>query len=124
MLAKLGRYEESLQDVNRAIELEPAYKYCYGTRGQTHFLMEKYDAALADFEKAEELKPGDAYALIGQAVTHYALGNMDTTKDCWQKALEEESKYADVQTFIDEFDHAEGFANAVREVALLDTSTA
>jgi tetratricopeptide (TPR) repeat protein len=119
VLAKDGQYASAVEDANRCIQLKPAFKNGYDTRGQTYFLMGDYPAALADFEKAADLKRGDAYSLAGQAATHYAMGDLDAAKALWRRTLEQESKYADIQTFVDKFMPADGFMDAIRKVAAM-----
>ncbi len=55
ILVRQGRYAESLDDLNRAIELEPWWFAPYRERGTAYFHLHEYDKALADFIKAGEL---------------------------------------------------------------------
>jgi tetratricopeptide (TPR) repeat protein len=119
VLADTGQYAAALEDVNRCLQLAPASKNGHAMRGEIYFLMGDYPAALTDFEKATELKKDDPYGLAGQAATHYAMGDVDAAKALWRRTLEQESKYADVQEFADEFMPAEGFMDAIRKVAAL-----
>ena len=58
----MGRYEEALVDLNRAIELKPDYEWI-ARRGVTYRLMERYGEALADLTRAIELKPDYDWAI-------------------------------------------------------------
>ncbi|WP_445630748.1 tetratricopeptide repeat protein [Nostoc sp. DSM 114167] len=53
----MKRYEEALQDLNRAIELDLNYEWAIASRGITYFLMERYSEALQDFDRAIKLNP-------------------------------------------------------------------
>ncbi|MBW4636333.1 MAG: tetratricopeptide repeat protein [Iphinoe sp. HA4291-MV1] len=53
----MERYEEALQDFNRAIELDPKYEWAIASRGYTYGLMERYEEALQDSNRAIELNP-------------------------------------------------------------------
>jgi len=35
----MGRYEEAVADLSRAIELDPGYAWAFGERGETYRLM-------------------------------------------------------------------------------------
>ena len=58
MYRQLGRYDEALADLNRAIELDPADAEAIGSRGQTYRLLGRLVEALADLNRARELDPG------------------------------------------------------------------
>jgi len=54
----MGRYDEALADLNRAIELDADQDWAIASRGETYQAIERYDEALADLNRAIELYPG------------------------------------------------------------------
>ena len=63
----MGRYDEALADLNRAIELDPSRDWIIADRGETYRAMGRYDEALADFNRAIELDPSDAEVIAAAA---------------------------------------------------------
>ena len=55
---KMGRYDQALAHLNRAIELNPEDASAIGSRGRTYWAMDRYVEALADLNRASELDPG------------------------------------------------------------------
>ncbi|MEO1801005.1 MAG: tetratricopeptide repeat protein [Cyanobacteria bacterium J06629_2] len=55
MLAKLGRYEEALIDLGRAIELDPNNFNAWANRGSAKGSLGRYEDALTDYDRAIEL---------------------------------------------------------------------
>jgi tetratricopeptide (TPR) repeat protein len=66
----MERYEESLADLNLAIELDDKYASAIANRGETYRLMERYEEALADFTRAIELDEKYAWAIANRGVTY------------------------------------------------------
>ncbi len=54
---RLGRMEEGLATLNRAIEANPDYGKCYTRRGRIHAAMGRRDEAIADYERGIEIMP-------------------------------------------------------------------
>lgn len=61
-------YRGSLQELNKAIELDPFHVEAYSDRGFAKYFLKEYEGAIKDFDKAIELKPteGDAYYYRGE----------------------------------------------------------
>uniref|UniRef100_A0ACD5XYR4 Uncharacterized protein n=1 Tax=Avena sativa TaxID=4498 RepID=A0ACD5XYR4_AVESA len=59
---KLGKYDETIKECSRALELNPSYVKALLRRGEAHEKLEHYDEAIADMEKAIELDPSNAQA--------------------------------------------------------------
>ncbi len=57
----MERYEQAIQDLNCAIELDPTYEWVLVERAEIYFWKECYQEALADLEKAVELDPEDSW---------------------------------------------------------------
>lgn len=59
-----GDFAQTLDDLNKAIELEPEYVAAIVQRGQVYFATEQYDDALADVQLALRLEPTHVSALM------------------------------------------------------------
>ena len=47
----LGRYDEAVADLTRALELDPASAFALRGRGNAYLLLDRYDEAVADFDR-------------------------------------------------------------------------
>ena len=56
-LNTLGRYEDALQDYDRALEIDPNLANGYINRGSAYSHLGQYEKAIADYEKGLELDP-------------------------------------------------------------------
>jgi len=83
--AKSGRLKEALEDLSRAIQLDPEYSKAWFNRGNMHFRINLPEKALEDFSKAIELNPG-----YGQA--YYNRGNLYSGLAEYGKAIADYSK--------------------------------
>lgn len=54
---KLKKYQKSIKDCTKALELDDKYVKAYLRRASSNELLEKYQDALSDYEKAIELDP-------------------------------------------------------------------
>ena len=50
------KYEDVMEYLSRAIELDPEDPYAWHYRGCIYFLKKEYDNALGDFEKAIQIR--------------------------------------------------------------------
>ncbi|KAK1418402.1 hypothetical protein QVD17_27546 [Tagetes erecta] len=56
---KLGKYEDTIKECTKALELNPKYMKALIRRGEAHEKLENYDEAIADLKKILELDPGN-----------------------------------------------------------------
>ncbi len=56
-LAKQEKYEQALQDLNKAIQCNDKYPQAYHKRGDVNLKLRNYDDAVRDFQRAQELDP-------------------------------------------------------------------
>lgn len=58
---KIGNknYEAAIEDLNRAITLDPAFKQAYENRGVAKFYLNDFQGAVDDYSKALEIDPTD-----------------------------------------------------------------
>ncbi|MBE8969411.1 tetratricopeptide repeat protein [Nostocales cyanobacterium LEGE 12452] len=69
----MDRYEEALQDLNRAIELDPKYDWVIASRGVTYFLMKRYSEALQNFDRAIKLNPKSGQVILFRGITYFLM---------------------------------------------------
>ncbi len=102
--AREDEYDEAIDSLSKAIELEPEDPDAYYFRGISYYLKEDPDSAIADFDKALELIPNgtvtyitdaDIYAMRGSS---YGLKeDYDTAIVDLEKAIELEPTNADFE---------------------------
>ncbi|GFZ17319.1 tetratricopeptide repeat (TPR)-like superfamily protein [Actinidia rufa] len=59
---KLGKYEDTIKDCTKALELNPNYVKALLRRGEAHEKLEHFEEAVADLKKVVELDPSDVQA--------------------------------------------------------------
>ncbi|KAE8056096.1 hypothetical protein FH972_012892 [Carpinus fangiana] len=59
---KLGKYEETIKECTKALELNPTYMKALTRRGEAHEKLEHYEEAIADMKKILELDPSNDQA--------------------------------------------------------------
>jgi tetratricopeptide (TPR) repeat protein len=60
--SKLGKYEETIKECTKALELNPSYLKALLRRGEAHEKLEHYDEAITDMKKIAELDPSNEQA--------------------------------------------------------------
>jgi len=73
---QLGEYESALQNLNKAIGMDPQNDYAYSNRALLYVKLKKYEQAKADIEKAIALNSQNPYAFKHRALLHIALNDM------------------------------------------------
>lgn len=84
----LNHYEDAINDLNAAIELDVNFDYAWKTRSLVYFISSKFNLAERDIRKAIEINPTAEY--------FHDLGNILSSKnskdyesiDCFKKATE------------------------------------
>lgn len=56
---KLGKYEDTLKECSKALEINPTYMKSLLRRGEAHEKLENYEEAIADMKKILELDPSN-----------------------------------------------------------------
>ncbi|CAL0324428.1 unnamed protein product [Lupinus luteus] len=59
---KLGKYEDTIKECAKALELNPVYVKALVRRGEAHEKLEHYDEAIADMKKIIEVDPSNDQA--------------------------------------------------------------
>ncbi|KAK8655099.1 hypothetical protein V6N13_107691 [Hibiscus sabdariffa] len=60
---KLGRYEETIKECTKALELNPSYIKALVRRGEAHEKLEHFEEAISDMKKILELDPSNHQAM-------------------------------------------------------------
>ena len=86
---ELNKKEESLNDFNLAIKIDPTGEDNYYQRAMAYFYPEgKYEKALIDYKKALEIDPDDEYNFFNVAYTYYDLEQYDNSLKTYNEYLE------------------------------------
>jgi tetratricopeptide (TPR) repeat protein len=70
-----GNFQEAVNLLNRAIELDPRLASSYNARGYAYLRLLRFDAAIADFSEAIRLNPAYANAYHNRAVSRLRKGD-------------------------------------------------
>jgi tetratricopeptide (TPR) repeat protein len=87
-LGGLGRYDEALASLDKAIELDPNNVPVWYLRGLALGNIENYNEALASFDKAIELGLNDAYVWLQRGAALSRLGRWDEALVSYNKVVE------------------------------------
>ena len=84
----LGELDKAMEDVSRAVELDPNFATHYMTRAHVYFGLKEYEKGLQDADRAVELDPEDAmhHAIRGQALTE--LNRYEEARKAVDRAVE------------------------------------
>ncbi|MCY3544984.1 MAG: alpha/beta fold hydrolase [Chloroflexi bacterium] len=80
-------YDEAIDSLSKAIELEPKYADAYFLRGISHLMKDDPDSALVDLDKALELLPNDTDSEITNAEIYGMRGVGHIFKEDYDKAI-------------------------------------
>ncbi len=84
-LTPLGRHDEAIAAIQKAIELEPFSPYFQSFFGRTYVLAHRYDDALAQLKRSGEMNPN-------VAINHVRLAHLYAYLRRYQDAIAEEIK--------------------------------
>ncbi len=93
----LGRYQEAIEDITSAVDLNPAQAIYHSMRAGWHNMAGQFDEAVADAQRALELNPNllDAYGhLLG---AHLQLGRRADVITALTRLAEASASWADEQ---------------------------
>ena len=74
VLFHLDRKEDSLIDMNKAVDLEPNYSYRYSSRAYIKASLGMTEDAILDYKKCTELDPEDAISWNNMGLLEDQLG--------------------------------------------------
>lgn len=85
-LYRSGKYNESLQAHNKAIEIAPKFASAWYNRGLALYKLGKYNESLQAYNKTIELVPKSAYAWYNKGVVLKVLGHTEGAEAAFTEA--------------------------------------
>jgi len=86
-LKNMGRLQEAIEDLNRAIALNPEYTLAYNNRGVILKKAGMFREAIEDFDKAIDLDPSYSKAYNNRGSAYGKIGRFDKAVEDFDKAL-------------------------------------
>ena len=84
----LGRYQETIEDLDQALKLAPGRADALVFRAAAHRQLQQLDPAQADIAQALAISPDNPDALLERGLLRQAQGNLDGARADWQRAAE------------------------------------
>ena len=69
--------DEAVEQINKALKINPGFAKAYNTRGAAYYNKGLYDRAISDYSKAIEIKPKYAEAYYNRGYTYDEKGLND-----------------------------------------------
>jgi serine/threonine protein kinase/tetratricopeptide (TPR) repeat protein len=108
LLTFLGRTEEGIEMICRAVELEPVSRIISSCCGQVHFLAGRYDEAMGYLEAAIELDPSNTGPYSWLGMVHVERRDFVRAEDAFKRGL-------DSGTFVPRNTGALGYCYAIQD---------
>ncbi len=87
--SRLGEYQDSLNDYNEALEIDPVLPQAWNGKGNLYFLAERFDEALTAYERSLELNlPERQVAYYNLGLAYERLGDRAMAESSYSTALE------------------------------------
>lgn len=100
--SQLGRWEEAVKPLDRAIGLDDECKEFYNLRGVAHFKGERYELGAKDFQASLTIDSGSPHDLANLGLCHKFMGNKAEALDYLGAALKLDQSLDYAQTHYDE----------------------
>jgi len=94
---QLSNYEFSIEDLNKAIELNPSSSISFNNRGWSYYELKKYSEAIKDFDKALAIDSKVFESYLGRAKANLALGFKEKAIYDYEQALQNALKEDDIK---------------------------
>jgi TolB-like protein/Tfp pilus assembly protein PilF len=91
LLTFLGRTDEGIEMILRALDLEPVSRIISSCCGQVHFMAGRYDDAVSHLETALELDPGNAGPYSWLGMVHVQRRDYEKAEKTFERGLEASS---------------------------------
>jgi tetratricopeptide (TPR) repeat protein len=88
VLSALGRYDDAIVTLSRAMEMDPNYSEYYLERGGLLLKLERFDEAEEDLRRAIELSPPYAESWTDLGQCYRAAGRMPDAEHAYTRALD------------------------------------
>ena len=89
-------YEQSIEHLSRAIELDPAFAIAFKSRGAAYLRLNKTEQAISDFNAVIDMDPANARAFHLRGLAYEKTGENDKALDDFNRALELKADYGAV----------------------------
>ncbi len=89
-------YGQSIEHLSRAIELDPAFKIAFKSRGAAYLRLNKTEEAIADFNAVVDMDPANARAFHLRGLAYEKTGDNDKALDDFNRALALKADYGAV----------------------------
>ena len=87
ILVRTGQYQQAIEELNKAIELNPKLATAYLNRGAAYNSLGQYERAIKDLDKALELDPKNAPAHTNIGLAYYMVGQYDRAVEDLSEAV-------------------------------------
>ncbi|XP_064343933.1 tetratricopeptide repeat protein 13 isoform X5 [Camelus dromedarius] len=94
ILSPLGRINEAVNDLTKAIQLQPSARL-YRHRGTLYFISEDYATAHADFQQSLELNRNQPTAMLYKGLTFFHRGLLKEAIESFKEALKQKVDFID-----------------------------
>ncbi|XP_035872086.1 tetratricopeptide repeat protein 13 isoform X4 [Phyllostomus discolor] len=94
ILSPLGRINEAVSDLTKAIQLQPSARL-YRHRGTLHFISEDYATAHEDFQQSLELNRNQPVAMLYKGLTFFHRGLLKEAIESFKDALKQKVDFID-----------------------------
>jgi serine/threonine protein kinase len=94
-LGSLGRHEEELGCLDRALAIDPQYARAWYNKGTTQWNLSRPEEALDCFDRALAINPQYAEAWSNKGVSLESLGRHEEALACYDRALAVNPQYAE-----------------------------
>jgi tetratricopeptide (TPR) repeat protein len=112
----IGRYNDALADINKAISIEPDALY-YDTRGTIYRAMANWDSAINDYSEAIRLDPNNAIFWMNRSLAHSWKNNNSAAMNADQNTAFGISAKDAAQAYVDiaiNWSNTGSYADAIR----------
>lgn len=103
-LSQLERWEETIEPLGRAIELDKECKEFFNLRGVAHFKAERFQEGAEDFQAALTIDSGSPHDLANLGLCHKFMGNTAEARDYLQAAVNMDPSLDYAQQHLDELE--------------------
>lgn len=91
----LGKHEEAIQDLNRAIHIDPYSCFAYNNRGYSHLKLGYYENAYIDIEKSIKLDSKNAMSYRNLGIYYMETNQLEKAEEAFQVCfqLDKDNEY-------------------------------
>jgi Tfp pilus assembly protein PilF len=86
-------YEKSIEELNRAVELDSEFKLAFLSRGSAYLKLERFKEARQDFDRVIEIDPTHARAYHLRGLVNEKIGENESALEDFDKAVELDPEY-------------------------------